>query len=235
MVLQVLVLGVLSDFVFDVAGAIFFYSPPYLKKTTVLLPLRLFLNMLLFVCSQSTQGKTWQNLNTEERQQTPMHPKHDPILTLILVTVVIILVMTVTYLLWLEGWIDLTIMVSVVISVVVPELAIAALLYFLLGNRRRDRLDDLLSRVEASQKFGHLKVYKTNSYGKLEYYYYVENTHTKKVYRSPDFLQEAIDINLISVIGETFDNETKLEAFFKEKHLSLIDRDATITELLETH
>lgn len=139
-----------------------------------------------------------------------------------------ILVMAASYLLWLEGWIDPT----TVVSVVVPELAIAALLYFLLGNRRRGRLDELLSRVEASQKFGHLKVYKTNSYGKLEYYYYVENINTKKVYRSPDFLQEAVDSNLISVIGETFDNETKLEAFFKEKQLSLIDRDATITELL---
>jgi len=163
-----------------------------------------------------------------------MHSKRDPIITLILGTLSIVLPIIASYLLWLEGWIDPTIVVSVAVSVVVPELAIAVLLYFLLGGRRRGRLDELLSRVEASQKFGHLKVYKTNSYGKLEYYYYIENTNTKKVYRSPDFFQEAINNNLISIIDETFDNETKLEAFFKEKQLSLIDRDATITELLAT-
>ena len=69
-------------------------------------------------------------------------------------------------------------------------------------------------------------------YGNFEDYFYVENKFTKKVYQSPDFLKEAIDCKIIPVIGEIFENKSALMTVMKEKGFTLIDRDATINELL---
>ncbi len=157
-----------------------------------------------------------------------MQLKRKTQLKLVYAIVIEIVVFAGAYVLWLEAWID----PSTLVSVVIADLAIAVLLYYLFGERRRGRLDELLNIAEANEKFSHLSVYKMKGYGNFEDYFYVENKFTKKVYQSPDFLKEAIDCKIIPVIGEIFENKSALMTVMKEKGFTLIDRDATINELL---
>jgi hypothetical protein len=116
-----------------------------------------------------------------------------------------------------------------IISTVVPELAIALFLYFIFDHRR-NKVEELLSLMDVSEKFSHLNIYMVKVIHSAISYGYVENTLTKKVFRLPDFLGGAIESGVIPIVAE-FANMDEFVELVKQKGLTLIDRKPSFSEL----
>ena len=84
------------------------------------------------------------------------------------------------------------------ISVVLPEVALAVVLYYLLGERRRGRLGEVINLMEAHKKLSHLKVYTCPVFHHpfRFIYYYVENPITRMAYRAPSYIEEWLTLAL---------------------------------------
>lgn len=118
-----------------------------------------------------------------------------------------------------------------VVSLVVAELAVAIILYYLLGERHRDNVDELLNLNEASDKFSHLDFYIVKATSTISYVY-VENKITKKVYRMPKYLGGAWKSGVIPTIAEV--NIGEFEKLIKKKGFDLIDRQPSFNEIKAT-
>ena len=114
--------------------------------------------------------------------------------------------------------------VKTIISVVLPEVGIGILLFYLLGQKRRSQIDEAVNLMEAFEKFSHLEVYAFSvfSFPFSVIFYYVANTHTNEVYISPKYIDHLADQEVITKIDCKNEKEMKEILTKKKFHLSLI-------------
>ena len=85
-----------------------------------------------------------------------------------------------------------------IVSVVLPEVGIAVILYYFLGQGRREHLGEIADTMDIYSKVSHLKVYTFLVWGAP--FYYVENTITRQAYRASEFVEKVIDQNILQPI-----------------------------------
>ena len=82
-----------------------------------------------------------------------------------------------------------------VITVVLSEVGIAVILYYLLGGQEHQREEEIVNLANAYEKFQHLKGYSFPAFNiRVDYwFYYVENTITNQCYKAPKYIEHLID------------------------------------------
>jgi hypothetical protein len=114
-----------------------------------------------------------------------------------------------------------------IVSVAVTEVGIGILLYYMLGEHRRGRLDEIVNLMDACAKFSHLKVF---TYQMMSFhYYYVVNTLTKQAYVAPTFIENIVDDGVFEVV--TCKNQKEMKRKFREEKIKLNDYEPSLADL----
>ena len=105
-----------------------------------------------------------------------------------------------------SGLLDIT----TIISVVVPEIGIGIFLFYLLGESRRSRVDEVINLIEASEKFSHLKVHTFSIFPRPFSYtfYFLENKSVNQYFEAPDYIVDMVKRRLIVV--KAYKNEAEM-------------------------
>jgi len=121
---------------------------------------------------------------------------------------------------------------STVVSLIVVEVPLSLILYFLLGERRRSTLSETIDRIEIAEKYGHLKLHYWNLLWKFSKYWVVENTSTHTAYDAPTYLLDWGRLGMIEEFHHT--NERVMREHFARQNpvVTVINRDATPRDLL---
>ena len=128
----------------------------------------------------------------------------------------------------LAGLLDL----KTIVSVTVSEVSIATVLYFLLGQGRRGRQEEVASQTELAEKFSHLQVYSFKVMLALHQFYYVENTISKQCYKAPKYIWQMADRGILTLTNCN-DEEDMARIVLREHNCHAIhEREPTIIELL---
>lgn len=132
----------------------------------------------------------------------------------------------VVLLLWLGSaqLLDLT----TIVSVMVAELGISFVLYYLFGQGHRSNEEEIVNQMDAAEKLSHLKVY-TFSVLKIKLYF-VENTSTKEYYEAPESIENMVDRGIISPIP--CKNEEEMRAILEKNGSHENKQKPTIIQLL---
>lgn len=119
-----------------------------------------------------------------------------------------------------------------VMSVVLTEVGITIILYYLLGQHRREHEEEIVNLAEAVEKFSHLKGYIFPVFPRpfKYYFYYVENTVTNQYYRAPDYVEHMIDRGVIP--KQECKNEIEMRGLLTKKECNPNEREAELLELL---
>ncbi len=162
-----------------------------------------------------------------------LNAKWHTILFFAIVTSVEIVIILALYALGSWGLLDSKTIVSVMVSAVIPNIAVTSLMYYFLGEHRRNRINELLDLMEATQKLAHLTVIvcpPPTEHLVTPVSIWVENKKTQKVYRaSKQIVGAAMNSGVIQVIG--IDNEVKMKEIMKSKGFTIIERKLTLLEL----
>jgi hypothetical protein len=114
-----------------------------------------------------------------------------------------------------------------IVSVFVTEVGIGVFLYVFLGEMRRSNEAEVVNLMEAAEKFSHLRVY---SYAVIKYdFYYIENTITKQCYKAPEFVENIVDLGVVTVIK--CKNEEEMKKHLEKNKVVLNDREPSFIEL----
>jgi hypothetical protein len=117
-----------------------------------------------------------------------------------------------------------------IVSVVVPEVGIAVFLYYILGEHRRSRVEEVINLLEACKKFEHLGVYRFTVFPIFSViYFFVVNKTTKTVYIAPSYIEDMTERGVISKIKVK--NYDEMKADIQKKGFVLQEREASIAEL----
>ena len=124
--------------------------------------------------------------------------------------------------------------IKLVVSVVLSEVGIAVVLYYLLGGHRREHEEEIVNLAEAVEKFLHLRGYSFPVFNRpfRYYFYYVENTLTNQYYRAPDYVEHMIDRGVIS--NKECCNEKEMRDLLAKKKCQPNEREAEFLELVIT-
>ena len=122
--------------------------------------------------------------------------------------------------------------ITTIISVVLPEVGIGILLYYLLGESRRSRVDEVIDLIDACEKFSHLRGHMFSVYPRPfnHIFYYIEHKSTKQYYEAPTYIEHMIDRDLTVTIKHS--NERQMKLFFEKNTVQRNDRKPLPTELL---
>jgi uncharacterized membrane protein len=122
--------------------------------------------------------------------------------------------------------------VKAVASVVLTELAIGVGLYYVLGERRRSHIAEVVNLVDVVEKFSHLKVYTFSVFPRPFRYtfYFVENTETKQYYKAPKYLEELVEEGIIATEKEC-KNEAEMKKILEKNGSQANDREPSFIEL----
>jgi hypothetical protein len=120
--------------------------------------------------------------------------------------------------------------VKTVISVVLGEVGIAVVLYYLFGGNRREHEEEIVTLAEAVEKFSHLKGYQFSVLHGYHSFYYVENTLTNQYYRAPDYVEHMIDRGVIP--NKECKNEKEMRDLLAKCQPN--EREAELLELMLT-
>jgi hypothetical protein len=139
-----------------------------------------------------------------------------------------LVILTLIILLANSGLLD----VKVAISVVMTEVAIGIVLYYLLGEKRRSYEEEIVNLMDAVAKFQHTKAYTFSVFPEpFEYvFYYIENTKTCQCYKAPKYLEELIDRGVITKVK--CKNEAEMKELLNQNGIHLNDCEPLFTELL---
>src|SRR5271157_575119 len=113
------------------------------------------------------------------------------------------------------------------VSVVLPEVGIAVVLYYLLGQGHRERLSEIADTMEVWAKVSHLKIYGFEEWGKT--FYFVENPSTKQAYQASDFVQKVIDEGILKPI--VCKDEKEMKRILRKNGTTLNERQPSLDEL----
>jgi hypothetical protein len=114
-----------------------------------------------------------------------------------------------------------------IVSAFVTDVGIGVLLYVLLGEMRRSNEAEVVNLMAAAEKFSHLRVY---MFAVIKYdFYYIENTITKQCYKSPEFVENIVDLGVVTVIK--CKNEEEMKKHLEENKVMLNDREPSFIEL----
>lgn len=118
--------------------------------------------------------------------------------------------------------------VRTIVSVMVPEVGIGVFLYYFLGERRRGHLDEIVNLMDAYLRLTHLRVL-TYKWWFFEFSY-VENTVTKRAYKTSDFVDK---LTGEGILEEIFcKDEKELRRRLQEDEIQLNERQPSLSELL---
>ena len=116
-----------------------------------------------------------------------------------------------------------------IISVVVPEVAIGILLYYLLGQSHRERLGEIVDMMDIYTKVSHLNIFRFWEWGAP--FYYVENTVTKQAFRASDFIEKIIDQDILKPIDCKSMREVK--QILRKNRSQFNEREPSLAELFD--
>jgi hypothetical protein len=105
-----------------------------------------------------------------------MRSKKDAIYAFVIITLIPVILAGGLVLLGYWGLLE----PQTIVLVVIPEVAIAIIFYYFLGERRRNKMEELLDLSEASEKFSHLDIIMVEVIRSAVSYGYVENKLIKK-------------------------------------------------------
>jgi hypothetical protein len=118
---------------------------------------------------------------------------------------------------------------TTVVSVLVPDLAIAIFLYYLLGQGRRGQEEEMSYLFDIAEKLAHLVVYKFTLLGAD--FYYVENTTTKEYYKAPKGIEQMADLGVLAVVE--CKNEEELRAKLEKNNSHGNEQEPAIIQLMK--
>jgi hypothetical protein len=113
------------------------------------------------------------------------------------------------------------------VSVVTPEVGIAVILYYFLGQSRREHLSQIADTMDVYDKVSHLRLFTFSVWG--EPLYYVENTATKQAYRASDFIGKIIDQNILEPV--VCRSEREMRRILRKNGTKLNEREPSLAEL----
>jgi len=119
--------------------------------------------------------------------------------------------------------------VKLIVSLLIVEIPLAVILSIMLGEGRRNRLQDAIEHVRAVREFAHLRIHVFGN-RLLVKWYYVENTNTKHAYNPNSYYIALAQNGIIDVIDH--DSEDKMHEYFKANGISFDDRPPKSTELI---
>jgi hypothetical protein len=121
--------------------------------------------------------------------------------------------------------------VRTLVSVVISEVGIAVVLYYILGGHRREHEAEIVNLAEEAETFSHLKGYyfPVFPFPFSYWYYYVENTETNQYYRAPDYVERMIDRGVIK--GKECKNEKEMRDLLAKCQPN--EREAELLELIK--
>jgi hypothetical protein len=118
--------------------------------------------------------------------------------------------------------------VKTIVSVTVTEVGIAIIFYYLLGQSRRSREEEMVNLVDDAEKLSHLKVYTFRDFGAI--FYYVENTTTKEYYKAPKNIQNMSDLGVITTIE--CKSEQEMKDILEKDNSHRNEKEPKITQLM---
>jgi len=125
-----------------------------------------------------------------------------------------------------SGLLDLRTIVSVTVS----DMAIAVVLYYLLGQDRRGIEEEMVNLVDAAEKFSYLKVYTFKVLGVI--FYYVENTTTNECYKAPRKIEKMADLGVITKTN--CKSEDDMKAILQKNNSRINEKEPSIIQLMAT-
>ena len=120
---------------------------------------------------------------------------------------------------------------SLIVSLVVVEVPIGLFLWFVLGERRRSKIQEVSYLVELAQKFKYLKIHRFGAFPSLfrTQWYYVENLQQKLAYGCPRYIIQLGEWGAISVVKHK--NEGEMNKHFRDNGVKNEEREPTMAEL----
>jgi hypothetical protein len=121
--------------------------------------------------------------------------------------------------------------VKTLVSVVLGEVSITLVLYYLLGERRRGKAEEFANILDSVEKTSHLKGYYFSVAAPLPvWFYYVENSATGQYYKAPNYVVDMIDRGII----DEFEckNEKELREILAKNKSNPNEREANPRDLL---
>ena len=121
--------------------------------------------------------------------------------------------------------------IKTIISVVIPEVGISLFIFYLLGQKRRNQLDEAINLMDAFDKFSHLTIYAFTvfHFPFSVIFYYITNTHTMEAYIAPKYIDNLADQDVITKIF--CKNEKEMKETLTKKKITLNERKPTLDEL----
>jgi hypothetical protein len=117
-----------------------------------------------------------------------------------------------------------------IVSVVVPEVAIAVILYYFLGQGRRGQEEEMSNLLEVAEKLSHLKVYTFKLLGAE--FYYVENTATKEYYKAPKQIEQMVELGVVATTE--CKNEEEMLSILEKNNSHGNEQEPTVLQLMDT-
>jgi hypothetical protein len=172
--------------------------------------------------------RRWEKWMQQLRRRKRKHPHLMALLRfmsfVVLIVFVELLILLSFLIAGLSGLLDL----RTIVSVMVPEVAITIVLYYLLGGHRRERLDETVNLMDACARFRHLRIY---TYRIMSlHYYYVENTLTKQAYKASSVIESIVDEGIFEVVKCKDQREMKRK--LRKNQTKLNDYEPLLTDLL---
>ncbi len=121
---------------------------------------------------------------------------------------------------------------KLIVSLVVVELPLAALFYYIFGERRRSKIREAIDRLQMAKEYGHLRLHLYTKFPRpfTIYWTFVENSRKKHAYDAPRYLWELGEWGFLPTVRHR--NETEMVEYFKNKDITVENRDPTPEELL---
>ena len=98
----------------------------------------------------------------------------------------------------------------------------------MLGEARRNRLQDAMEHLRGVRDFSHLRIHRFGSRYLIRWYF-VENSKTKLAYEAHDYFVTLADHNLIDVVDH--ETEDKMQQYFQSNGVKFQSRHPKPSEL----
>ncbi len=117
-----------------------------------------------------------------------------------------------------------------IVSLVVVEVPIGVFLWYILGERRHSKIQEVTDRIETAKKFKHLRIHNFSGFHGLGLnWYYIENLSTKRAYDCPPDMSLLGKWGVINMVKHK--NEEETNEYFRNSGVIYEERDPTDGEL----